>query len=99
MNAQVENVLKTAQFKQGELSLKTELININELVAKVTNTIAIQVEKREGKISCHFDSEQPLVNADPSICQMLFPTSLITRISIQQKSRRLLYQHIIILMA
>jgi two-component system phosphate regulon sensor histidine kinase PhoR len=31
----------------------------------VTDAIAIQVEKREGKIACHFESEQPCINADP----------------------------------
>ena len=65
MNTQVENVLKMAQFEKGEISLKTELVNINELIAKVTEVIVIQVEKREGKIACHLDADKPLINADP----------------------------------
>jgi two-component system, OmpR family, phosphate regulon sensor histidine kinase PhoR len=65
MNAQVENVLKMAQFEKGELSLRKELVNINELIAKITDVIAIQVEKREGKIACNFESEIPPIQADP----------------------------------
>ncbi len=65
MNSQVENVLKMAQFEKGEINLRPEPVNINELVSKVIEGISLQVEQREGKISAMLEADRPVINADP----------------------------------
>lgn len=65
MNAQVENVLKMAQFEKGEVDLKPETVNINDLISKVIEGISLQVEQREGRISCKLQADNPCIQADP----------------------------------
>src|SRR5690606_25717592 len=46
----VENVLPSAVLERGELTLKVELIDINEIIETAVKNIQIQVQKRNGQI-------------------------------------------------
>jgi len=65
MNAQVENVLQMAQIDKGEFSIQKDSVNIHQLIQKVVELIALQVESREGIIHLELNASLPIIEADP----------------------------------
>jgi len=65
MNSQVENVLRMAQIEKGELQLRTEEINLHEIIQHAVELISIQVESKQGKIHTALNATNPVMNGDP----------------------------------
>ncbi len=61
---QVEKVLQISLFDQQKATLKTNELDVNELVTGVVNTYALKVENNGGTIVTHLDAVNPLVLAD-----------------------------------
>jgi len=59
-----ERILQTALLEKGQLKLKFELVNLNEIILNVINNIRLQVEKKGGFINTHFDNENTFLTAD-----------------------------------
>jgi len=59
-----EKILQAATFDQGELNLKLELIDIEEVIDNVINNIGIQVEVKDGKIIRDFRASKTAITAD-----------------------------------
>lgn len=61
---QVEKVLQMAIFEKGSAGLKIKKVNINELIAKVTNNFKLKVENKDGQIIEKLDAKNPTVYVD-----------------------------------
>jgi len=59
-----EKILQAATFEQGELILKKEILNIEEVIDNVINNIGIQVEVKDGKIIRDFRASNSTIIAD-----------------------------------
>jgi two-component system phosphate regulon sensor histidine kinase PhoR len=59
-----EKILQTAILEKGNLHLRTEAIDMHELIADAIHKIAIQIEIRDGVISKSLKAEYPLIKAD-----------------------------------
>jgi len=59
-----EKILQAATFEQGELVLKKEIFNIEEVIDNVINNIGIQVEVKDGKIIRDFRASNSTIIAD-----------------------------------
>jgi two-component system phosphate regulon sensor histidine kinase PhoR len=59
-----EKILQTAILEKGNLHLRSEAIDMHELIADAIHKIAIQIEIRDGVISQSFKAEHPLIKAD-----------------------------------
>jgi signal transduction histidine kinase len=64
MNARVEEVLQMALLDSKDFKLVTRDIDLNTLIRKVTDTIRLQVENKEGTIAVDLGAERTTVNAD-----------------------------------
>ncbi len=60
----VENVLQSAVLERGELTLKTELIDINSIIETAVQNIQIQVQKRNGQIEIRNKAIKSLIEGD-----------------------------------
>ncbi len=61
----VENVLRSAVLDKGEMILRTEQVNLHEVVKGVVRNIAIQVKKHGGRVRTEFEAENPMIKGDP----------------------------------
>jgi signal transduction histidine kinase len=61
---QVEKVLQMAIFEKGSGSLKIKKVNINELIATVTNNFKLKVENKDGQIFEKLDAKNPTAYVD-----------------------------------
>lgn len=61
----VENVLRSAVLDKGEMILRTEQVNLHEIVKGVVRNIAIQVKKHGGRVRTEFEAENPVIKGDP----------------------------------
>lgn len=59
-----EKILQAATFEQGELILKKEIINIEDVINNVINNIGIQVEVKDGKIVRDFRASKTTIVGD-----------------------------------
>ncbi len=60
----VENVLQSAVLDRGEIQLKLELININDIIEKAVKNVIIQVEKNGGTIEIDSKAKNTTILAD-----------------------------------
>ncbi|MBP7166325.1 MAG: HAMP domain-containing histidine kinase [Bacteroidia bacterium] len=66
MLRQVETVLQMAQIDKGEVKLKMEDTDINDLVETAVSSMSLTVEQREGKITVNNEAVQTTILADPT---------------------------------
>lgn len=64
LGRQVEKVLQIASLGKGDFKLKVQSLDINDVIAKAIQNIAIQIESRGGKIDVEFNTEESLIEAD-----------------------------------
>ena len=64
LNRQVEKILQAAQIERGELKLKYTEVDVNALVAAAAEHMALQVDKRGGRLSVALEAARPGVTAD-----------------------------------
>ena len=59
-----EKILQTAILEKGQLNLKKEEIDINEIISDVVKNIRIQVEIKDGKIETFYNADSAKIVAD-----------------------------------
>jgi two-component system, OmpR family, phosphate regulon sensor histidine kinase PhoR len=72
MNRQVEDILTIARLDKKEFEFKWETIDVHDLLKDAMQGIALQVEKREGKIVTKFDALNSSVTTDKIHCTNVF---------------------------
>jgi len=65
MNEQVERILQIARLDRKEFEFKFEAVNVHDLIEEVIEGILLQVEKKGGKITTHFEATNPVITTDP----------------------------------
>lgn len=61
---QVEKVLQLSLYENQKANLRMQEIDANELIAGVSHTFALKVEKNGGKIISNFEAEDPIIYVD-----------------------------------
>ena len=61
----VDKVLRNTVLDKGELKLKPEPMDLNEMIKTSLSHFDLQVRKRGGKIKTDFNQDLPTVNIDP----------------------------------
>ncbi|MCU0450629.1 MAG: HAMP domain-containing histidine kinase [Bernardetiaceae bacterium] len=64
LGSQVEKVLQIATLEKGDFKLKIQPVNVHELIGKLAQNMALQVENRGGRINLDFQATQPQIEAD-----------------------------------
>lgn len=64
MNTRVEQVLQMALLDSRDFKLRTELVDMNYLIAKTVGHYSLQIEKREGMITTLLEAEHSVVDGD-----------------------------------
>lgn len=64
MNRQVEDILTIARLDKKDFEFKWEALNIHQLIEDAIGGIALQVDKRGGKIETEFRAANPTVTTD-----------------------------------
>ena len=64
MNSQVEKVLQMALIDKKDFSLNLTDVNLHEVIENAVENIGLQVEKRNGLATAHFEATRPLVEGD-----------------------------------
>jgi two-component system, OmpR family, phosphate regulon sensor histidine kinase PhoR len=59
-----ERILQTALLEKGQLNLRFEQVNLNEIISNVINNIRLQVEKKGGIIYTNFNGTSTTLLAD-----------------------------------
>jgi len=59
-----EKILQTAILEKGQLNLKKEEIDVNEIISDVVKNIKIQVEIKDGKIEAFYNADCSKIIAD-----------------------------------
>lgn len=60
----IERVLNIARVEKGDLHLESEEINMNALISTVSDSMALQFEKKNVAINLHLNAEQSIVLGD-----------------------------------
>jgi two-component system, OmpR family, phosphate regulon sensor histidine kinase PhoR len=60
----VENVLRSAILDRGDMQLRTEQLNMHDLIKAVIRNIAIQVRKKGGSIKTNLNANNPIIEGD-----------------------------------
>jgi len=61
---QVERVLQMAVTDKGEVKLKKEKVNVNEVIDLAISNLMPALKDRQGKVSCELKAEKPIIEAD-----------------------------------
>ncbi|HQV00810.1 MAG TPA: histidine kinase dimerization/phospho-acceptor domain-containing protein, partial [Bacteroidia bacterium] len=64
MNAQVTNVLQTAQLDKGELKMQMVAVNMHQLITEVADRHKLQIVNRNGTLNINLQAEAFIINAD-----------------------------------
>lgn len=64
LSYQVEKVLKTALFDQGQIKLKCREVNVHQLIENVIKNFDIQVKSRKGELTKKLEAQNPILFID-----------------------------------
>lgn len=64
LGLQVEKVLQMAIFERAKLRLKIKEVDVHDIIKKVTNNFALQLNSQDGIIIHEFNAKSPIVKAD-----------------------------------
>jgi len=64
MNKKVETILQIASLDKKEIEFRFENVSMHTIIEHVVDTIDIQVQQRDGKISLSLDATDPIVYGD-----------------------------------
>ncbi|MFH0894278.1 MAG: HAMP domain-containing sensor histidine kinase [Bacteroidota bacterium] len=59
-----ENVLQTALMEKGQLRFRFETIDVHKIINDVIKNLALQVEKKRGRIITNFNANTPVLRGD-----------------------------------
>jgi signal transduction histidine kinase len=66
MNRRVEQVLQMALLDSSEFKLNEKIIDIHELIRRVTENIRLQAENRNGQLNLQLEAQHTMIMADES---------------------------------
>lgn len=64
LGGHIENVLQAARFDRGEFKLKTEKINIHELLEDIAHSFELRIENENGQLNLNLQASKFLVKGD-----------------------------------
>ncbi|TAK55178.1 MAG: HAMP domain-containing histidine kinase [Bacteroidetes bacterium] len=64
MKTQVDKILQMAVLEEGEFELKIAKVDVHEVIARAVETIALQIEAKQGTLRYEFEAEQSTIDAD-----------------------------------
>jgi two-component system phosphate regulon sensor histidine kinase PhoR len=64
LSTMVEKVLNIAQYEKGEISLNMELHSINDLIETVAETMSMQVQRKNGTLTCELNAQPDIILVD-----------------------------------
>ncbi|MDO1450289.1 HAMP domain-containing sensor histidine kinase [Rhodocytophaga aerolata] len=64
LQVQVEHVLQIAALERGQVSLKMQQVNINELISSIAQTAQVKIGQRNGSINLQLKAENAIIKAD-----------------------------------
>ncbi len=64
LGTHVEKVLQMALLDKGEVKLKQSTVNMHDVIAKVLNSLSVQIEQRGGEVDLDFEASKELVQGD-----------------------------------
>lgn len=64
MRNQVEKILEMAALEEGDYELNVASVDAHKIIADAVQNIALQIEKRGGKIECQLRATTPIIAAD-----------------------------------
>jgi two-component system, OmpR family, phosphate regulon sensor histidine kinase PhoR len=64
MHGQVEKVLQMAQIERDTMKLNIATIDLHETINQAVGNISLQVEKKEGIVTTHFNADRPVIEGD-----------------------------------
>lgn len=67
LGSMAEKILKTAIIDKGELKLKTEEFNIDQLIEESIKNFKLQIEERGGQLITNFNSDIKNIKADRNL--------------------------------
>ena len=69
---QVDKLLQMAMVDSGNFSLEKEAVNLHELLAKVTDSCSILLQRKGGQIETDLRASRPVIQGDPAHLFNLF---------------------------
>ena len=64
MNKKVETILQIASLDKKEIQFRYENISMHTIIDHVLDTMEIQLQQRNGKVTKSFDATEPVINGD-----------------------------------
>ena len=64
LGTHVEKVLQMALLDKGEVKIKQAEVNMHDVIAKVLNSLSVQIEQRNGEVELDFEATEELVRGD-----------------------------------
>lgn len=64
MRNQTEKILQMAVLEEKDYELTRSEVNVHDVIKGVAETIALQVESRQGSITCELEAASPIITAD-----------------------------------
>ncbi len=64
MNKQVEKILQAARIERQEIKLNLQELNAHEIIRKIADNLALQVQEKNGSITLHLKSAKEVIEAD-----------------------------------
>jgi len=64
MNKKVETILQIASLDKKEIEFRYENVSLHTIIGHAVDTIDIQIQQRNGKISLNLDATEPVVYGD-----------------------------------
>lgn len=65
----VSNILQTAQLKKGQVKMQIELVDMHELIRKITDSISLQISSVRGVLSLALNADTHKIFVDSSHIQ------------------------------
>ena len=64
LSSMVEKVLNIAQYEKGEITLNKDHHHLNELIENVSDTISMQIHKKNGTLNCFLNAHPDVAFVD-----------------------------------
>jgi two-component system, OmpR family, phosphate regulon sensor histidine kinase PhoR len=86
MNTRVEQVLQMALLDSSEFKLNEKILDLHDILRKLTDNIRLQTESRNGKLTVNLNAERSVVMADESHLTIVFISILDNAIKYSQEN-------------
>lgn len=86
LSGHIENVLQVARYDKGEFKLNITDININELLADISDSLELRITNDNGELVRHLDAQNDLIRGDKSHLTNVFYNVLENAIKYRKES-------------